>query len=452
MDAESFLSNLFLSPVLNDIIFGQVSVGAIFLLVSIFLLLLMSALISGSEVATFALSPFELQVLHEQDTAINSRLLDMLHRPDRLLATILITNNFVNVAIIIISSMLFKYTSQDPTTLALIDFSQSPQWLGWLFQVGVVTFLLLLFGEIIPKIIANQYSLRFARLMTYPLSVLERLFKPISYMLINSTRIVNRRLSKRSQNLSVDTLSEALMLTAQDLDTEKDMLESIVRFGNIDAKEIMRARVDVVAAEEKIGYHELLHLITESGYSRIPIYAETFDNIKGVLYTKDLLAHLDKADDFDWKGLVQTAYFVPESKKLKDLLEEFQKKKIHLAIVFDEYGGTSGIVTLEDILEEIIGEITDENDDQEASYYQIDEKNYIFEGKTQMQDFYKIFDLDEEMFEEVRGDADSLAGFILELRKEIPRQGETFDYGPFIFRIEAADSRRIKSIKVTLKS
>lgn len=412
-------------------------------LITMLFLLMVSALISGSEVAFFSLSHAHIAEIKSDERQNYKRILQLLGKPQRLLATILITNNFVNIGIIIISTFL---------TDMLFDFSDA-ETLGFIFQVIVVTFLILLFGEIIPKVYANYYSLQFASFMTYPLYVLDRLFKPVSFVLISSTSFIRKKFQKKQANISLDDLSGALDLTESSIQEDKDILKGIVSFSNIIVKGIMCPRVDVFAIDlkNKPTLAELTEAIHELGYSRIPIYEETFDNIVGVLYAKDLLPYLDKPETTEWSTLIRKPYYVPESKKINELLREFQTEKIHLAIVIDEYGGTKGIVTLEDILEEIVGEISDEYDDDEIIYKQLDDGVFIFEGKILLHDFYKIIAVDAGVFNQVKGDADTLAGLILELKGEIPKKGEKIEYKNFLFRIEAGDNRRIKKIKVELK-
>lgn len=400
------------------------------------LLLFFSALISGSEVAFFSLSPRQVTQLHEKKSNNNSRILRLLGIPERLLATILIANNFVNVGIVILSSFI---------TTGLLDFSSAPT-LGFFVQVIVITFLLLLFGEIIPKVYATQYAVRFASSMASPLILLEKIFHPFASILIRSTSIVNRRISPK-QNISMNDLSQALELTTDESTQEKEILEGIVKFGNINVEEIMQSRVDSVAIDIHVTFSKLKAVIIESGYSRIPVYEKTFDNIRGILYVKDLLPHVHKPNTFRWQTLIRPPYYVPETKKINDLLEEFQTKKMHMAIVIDEYGGTSGLVTLEDILEEIVGDISDEMDEERITYTLEPDGSYLFEGKTLLNDFFKIVEADEKAFESIKGDAETLAGLILEIKGAIPKKKEEFKFKNYTFTIEAVDKRRIKKIR-----
>ena len=404
-----------------------------------FLLLLCSALISGSEVAFFSLKPNKWQ--DEKTTKGHEIIKKLLHRPNHLLATILITNNFVNVAIIILSTYI---------TTGLFNFNGLPVF-EFIIQVVVVTFLLLLLGEVIPKVFANQNALAFASFMSTPINVLSKIFAPLSNALVATTSLIERRFQNKGYQISVDELSTALDLAGES-DTneeEKRILRSIVEFGNIDVKEIMKSRVDVIAIEEKTSFKEVKNLVVSSGYSRIPVYKENFDTILGVLYIKDMLPYI-KEEKFDWKSLVRTPFFVPESKMIDDLLKEFQDTKIHLAIVVDEYGGTSGIVTLEDIIEEIVGEINDEFDDDGILFSKLDNSNYIFEGKTSLNDVLKTIDGKIDYFDNVKGDTDTLAGLILELKGNIPEKGEVLVYKPYTFTIESVDQRRVKRVKVSI--
>ena len=407
----------------------------------IVLLLISSALVSGSEVAFFSLSPTDIEKLKTEENLSSEGTLKLLKEPERLLATILISNNFINVGIVIISTYLTDH---------VIDFSNAPGWFSFLFKIVLVTFLLLLFGEIIPKVYAAKYASRFALVMSRPMRFLNMLFKPFSFSLVKSTSVVNKRLMKRKPEISMDDLSNAIDLAEGEIKENKKILEGIVSYGNTDASEIMKPRVDVVAFDITMPFDVLLNKITEHNYSRIPVYAETFDNVKGILYIKDLLPHYHKKN-FHWQSLLRPPYFVPESKKINDLLLDFQTKKNHMAIVIDEYGGTSGIVTLEDILEEIVGEITDEFDEPDLFYKKIDNFNYVFEGKTLLNDFFKILQLEDDIFDEVKGDAETLAGLVLELLGEIPKAGGTVKYKNFVFKVISSDLRRIKQIKVTYK-
>ena len=424
-----------------NIDFHPLKIGIVITLFIVLLLLLTSAMISGSEVAYFSLSAKDKQKLKKPGRT-NQRVLDNLNNPEKLLATILVTNNFVNVGIIILTAYV---------TNNLVSFVNAPV-LEFIFQVVLITFFLLLFGEIIPKVYATHSALRFARMMALPLQTLEKVFRPINAILIQSTGFVNRKMQKHRKNISIDEISQALELTSdQELSEEKDILEGIVKFGNKNVSEIMKPRVDVVAIDIKTDFDEIINIINDSGYSRIPVYIESFDNVSGILYIKDILPHYHKTKAFKWQTLIRPPFYVPDTKKISSLLEEFQKAKIHLAIVVDEYGGTSGIVTLEDILEEIVGDITDEFDEEEKFFTRLNERTFLFDGKVLLGDFYRVTNTDDSLFNDVKGDADTLAGLILELKGEIPKINEEIKCKQFVFTIKQVDNRRIKEIQVTIK-
>lgn len=400
-------------------------------------MLLASALISASEVAYFSLTPGQLQDLKNKGY---EKVCYLHQKPNRLLATILISNNFVNVGIVILSSWLVR---------SIFDFSAAPV-LGFVIQVIVVTFVILLFGEIMPKLYANRSQMRVAIFMASPLVFLNYLFRPLSVLLIRSTSVISKRMAKKKDGISIDQLSKALELTDDaELTDEKDILEGIVRFSNIHAIDIIRPRINIIAIDFEDNYEHVKDIITEHGYSRMPIYNENLDNVEGVLYTKDLLAHLLENRDFKWQELIRPAYFVPETKKINDLLEEFRSKKVHMAIVVDEYGGTSGIVTMEDILEEIVGDINDEYDEKEETFIRTKEGAYIFDASILLNDFLKITDNDndEEDFKEIEKEADTLAGLILEIKGELPKRSEVIMWQQHKFTILEVDNRRIKKIK-----
>lgn len=423
----------FLQPLTFEVLIGTFT---------LFFLLIFSGLISGSEVAFFSINPAMLNSLEEENVKNAPIISALLKRPKRLLATILIANNFINVAIIILSTAI---------TNALFNFEGS-EILGFIFQVIVVTFLILLFGEVIPKVYANKNVIVLSSLMALPMTILMRLFFPVSSALVSATSFIDKRIKKRSENISVDELSHALELTSEkDADEEeKKILTGIVQFGNTDVKQIMTPRIDAFAMDVEENFQSVREFIIDAGYSRIPIYKENFDKVEGVLYVKDLLPHIHQKTNFDWQALIRAPFFVPENKKIDDLLNEFQEKKIHLAIVVDEYGGSSGIVTLEDIIEEIVGDISDEFDDDDITYSKLDNDNYIFEGKTALKDFYRLLEIDGDEFEHAKGDADSLAGFLIELDGKIPKKGEKIEFKNFTFTIEAANTRKISTIKATI--
>jgi putative hemolysin len=418
----------------------RLTFGVAVSLLLMIIFLVISAMISASEVAYFSLSPAELEKLDKGKNKLSQMVIVHLQTPERLLATLLITNNFVNISIVVLSTFV---------TNSLFVFT-GPAWVAFLLQVVSVTFLILFFSEIFPKIYASRFSITVARFTAPWLKFFCNVFWPLSSILIFSTSIVNKRLVRYSRNISINELSDALDLTETNLNEDKNILKGIVKFGNIDVCEIMRSRVDAVAAEQNISFDSLLKLIGDSGYSRIPVYEGTLDMIKGIVYIKDILPHLSKTSNFKWQSLIRPSYFVPESKKINDLLKDFQNNHIHMAIVVDEYGGTSGIVTLEDILEEIVGEISDESDEEELTYERIDDKNIIFEGKTLLNDFYKVTGSDNSEFDDVKGDADTLAGLILEIRGEIPKIDDKISYKNYNFSILLADKRRIRKIKVTI--
>jgi gliding motility-associated protein GldE len=427
---------------LLDIEVYSLTTGIIVALVAMGILLVASALVSGSEVAYFSLSPFHRSKLNEDDSRSSTLTNGLLELPERLLATILIANNLINIGIVVLSTYI---------TTSIFDFSESAA-LGFLFQIVIVTFLILLFGEILPKVYASNRPVRFAKFMASTIFILDKLFwnLQLSRILIKSTSLVNKKFPKDARNLSIDDLGEALELTKPQLSDDKDILMGIIKFGNIQVRDIMKSRVDVIAVDIDTPYHKLIDIIIQSGYSRIPVYEETFDNIKGILYVKDLLPYLDEDKDFEWHALIRPAFFVPESKKIKVLLKEFQTAKIHMALVIDEYGGSSGIITLEDILEEIVGEISDETDDEELNYRMLDEKNYLFEGKTLLNDFYKVLDLDSTVFDPVKGEAETLAGLLLEINGELPAPKDEILYKNFKFSVKSVDNRRIRKIHLEL--
>lgn len=407
------------------------------------LLLFFSAMVSGSEIAYFSLTHNQIEKLRKHKKPGDKRVLALLERPNRLLATILIANNIINISIIVLSTIVFR---------PLYDQNLHPI-LAFIIQVALVSFLILLLAEILPKVYASRHPYYFASIMAQPLLMLRRMFRPLSSLLVKTTRIIDKRMERKRPNLSMHELSHALEITTDESTTEEDknLLRGIVKFGNTYVREIMKSRVDVVAVDLKTPFLELIETIRDAGYSRIPAYKESFDNVQGILYIKDVLPYTDRDNSFRWQDLLREAFFVPESKRINDLLKEFQEKKIHMAIVVDEYGGTSGLVTLEDILEEIVGEINDEFDIEEAVYSKIDPNTYVFEGKTLLKDFCKITGVEDEVFSDIKGEADTLAGLILEIKQEIPFKGAKINYGQFEFEIEGVDKRRIKSIKVRRK-
>jgi putative hemolysin len=411
-------------------------------IIVLMLLLCASALISASEVAFFSLKPEDLEKLRNKKSQKAKNALKMYNMPERLLSTILISNNTVNIAFVLLAAFL---------SARLFDFSSSPV-LGFIVEAIGITFLLLLFGEIMPKVYASKNQMKMVLFMASPLVALEKLFRPISSMLVLSTSFVKKRTGIKRSNISMDDLSEALELASDDINEDEKILKGIVNFGNINVSEIMCPRIDVTSLDIKLGFNKVKSLIIESGFSRIPVYSGTFDSIKGILYAKDILPYTDSPDNFKWQSLIRPPHFVPETKKINELLKDFQIKKIHMAIVVDEYGGTSGILTLEDILEEIVGEITDESDEDEDLFRKLDDNRYIFEGKILLNDLFKIIDIPDDTFEDVRGESETLAGLILEMTGEIPQKGQSIRFGNFNFTIESADKRRIKEIRVDIEN
>ncbi|HMO38455.1 MAG TPA: gliding motility-associated protein GldE [Saprospiraceae bacterium] len=436
----------------------------------ILLLLISSALISGSEVAFFSLTPGDFDKLSDEDDPGSKRILSLKDRPRRLLATILISNNFVNIAIVILSEFVLRNLLGEQTFLnwanglaRIFPISAAAGELlagilGIAVTVVLVTFLLVLFGEVAPKVYATNNKVRLAKFMSGPLIFLMWLFGPLSHLLVGSGRLLEKRLARLSFNVRVDSkqdIDEAIELTVnkeENTEQEIDILKSIVKFSDMTVRQIMTARVDVIAVDEKSDYAELMEIARESGYSRIPVYESDLDNIKGILYVKDLLGHLNEPANFNWQMLIRSnVLYVPEAKKISDLLKEFQRAHLHMAIVVDEYGGTSGLVTLEDIMEEIIGDIKDEFDDEaEVVFRKIDDYNYLFEGKTLLNDVYRVTGIEAGIFDEVRGETDSLAGLMLELYGQLPKKDTEITFYAFRFKIVAASKRRIEQVLITL--
>jgi len=419
------------------------SAGAIFAIVLAAILLLFSGFASGSEIAFFSLTPKDINELEESNSDKDKRILVLREDSERTLATILITNNVINVTIIMLCNYFFNN---------VVDFG-SAVWLQFLVITILLTFLLLLFGEIMPKVYCAQHALKMCRYFCDSIYFLRKLFRPLANILLRSGALAGKVVQTENHVLSVDDLEQALELTdEEELKEEKNMLEGIVRFGDETAKEVMTSRQDIVDLDFKSKFHEVIKCVVENNYSRIPVYQDSIDNVRGILYIKDLLPHLSKPDTFRWQSLIRPPYFVPETKKIDDLLREFQDNKVHIAIVVDEFGGTSGLITMEDILEEIVGEINDEYDEEEKPYVRINANTYVFEGKTLLSDFFKILDLDDETFEEVEGDADSLAGLLLEIKGDFPELHERIDFRNFTFEVTELDGHRISKIKVVIHS
>ena len=413
----------------------------LFGIVAIVILLACSAFISGSEVALFSLSQKDLDEIQNKDFNKGTLISRLLEKPKKLLATILVANNFVNIAIVIIFS-----SFSDPIFNRIESYA-----LLITLKVVVVTFFLLLFGEVLPKIYANRNNMDFAQKVVIPISILNNVLSPISVPMRNGILFIEKKLNVQKGNFSVNQLSQALELTSQSdtTDGEQKILEGIVTFGNTEVRQVMSPRIDVFALNIEETFEEIMPKIVEKGYSRIPVYRENIDQIEGILFIKDLIPYIDN-EDFDWIKLLRQPFFVPENKKLDDLLKDFQGMKSHLAVVVDEYGGTSGIISLEDVLEEIVGDISDEFDDEDLIYSQIDDKNFLFEGKISLKDFYRIIEVDENEFESKKGEAETLAGFLLEISGNFPKKRQKITFHNLIFTIENVDKRRIKQIKVTL--
>ena len=416
------------------------SLTGVAFIVVIIILLLLSALISGSEVAFFSLGAGELEEL-EEETPKHSRIKTLLDKPEELLGTILISNNFVNVGIVILSTFLLNTFFSPELWSPLVTF---------VVEILSITGVLLLFGEILPKVYANTARLNFARFVVPFIFRLHKILKPISKRLSKTINRIN--IEGRAPSLSVDDLEQALELTTDEHTTEDEqrILKGIVRFGSTTVKEVMTPRTSVIAIDIKAPFRDTLAHIIEKGYSRIPVYEEQLDQIKGLLYVKDLLPYVDASDNFSWQDLIRTPFFVPESKKIDDLLKEFQQRRIHLAIVVDEFGGTSGVISLEDVLEEIVGEISDEFDDDDLVYSKLDNHNYVFEAQTPLIDFCRVLDLPKDIFESVDGESDSLAGLVLELAGKFLEKNEEITYEAFTFKVESVDQRKLIRIKVTV--
>ena len=433
-----------MDPDPSSLLLTFLEINTLFLLsvVLLFILLLCSALISGAEVALFSLKKGDIETADADNSKSIILITSLLERPKKLLATILVASNFINIAIVI----LFAYIGQ------FLFSSIENEVFRFLLEVICATFLILLFGEIIPKIYASRNSLKFSIALARPLQFLDVVFSPISMPLRFITIQIQNGLGKQKSNISVDQLSQALELTNDDDTTkeEQQILQSIVSFGNTDTKQVMRPRMDIFAVNIDAEFNTIIPEIINNGYSRIPVFEENIDKVVGILYVKDLLPHLNKKI-FGWKTILREPFFVPENKKLDDLMQEFQIKKVHLAIVVDEYGGTSGVISLEDIIEEIVGDISDEYDVDDLNFSKIDENNYRFDGKTSLKDIYKILSIeDNSLFEDKKGEAETIAGFILELSGGFPRVGSEINFGNYVFTIEAIDKKRIKQIRLTI--
>lgn len=438
MDTDGYLSQL--ADILSSITVEPPSLSAIVSIILAGLLLLASGFASASEIAFFSLTPTDRSDIDERRHPSDEKIDRLLSDSERLLATILITNNFVNVTIIILCNYFFMNVFEFHSPVA-----------EFLVLTVILTFLLLLFGEIMPKIYSAQKALSFCRTSAPGIYLLEKIFRPVSSVLVRSSAFFNKYFAKKNHNISVDELSHALELTDKaELSEENNILEGIIRFGGKTVKEVMTSRLDMVDLDIRSSFNRVLECVVENTYSRIPVYSGSRDEIKGVLYIKDLLPHVSKGDNFRWQSLLRPAYFVPETKMIDDLLRDFQANKIHIAIVVDEFGGTSGLVTMEDIIEEIVGEIQDEYDEEERTYVVVNDHTWIFEAKTTLTDFYKITKIDEEEFERVVGEADTLAGMLLEIKGEFPSLHEQLVYRNYEFEVLEMDSRRILKVKFTI--
>lgn len=410
--------------------------------VGIFILLFLSAIVSGAEVALFSLSQKDIDDTLQENVSKGKIISDLLDKPKKLLATLLVANNFLNIGVVILFSFMGRSIFEGIDSLVL----------KFILEVILVTFLILLFGEVLPKVYASRNNIKFAKRFAYSISILDKLLSPISLPMRRVTLYLHNKLGKQKNNFSINQLSQALELTdSEGTSTEEQkILEGIVSFGNTDTKQVMSPRIDIFALEISEPFSAICPKIIEKGFSRIPVYRDNIDQIEGVLFVKDLLPHIDK-DDFDWASLIREPFFVPENKKLDNLLKDFQSLKSHLAIVVDEYGGTSGLVSLEDVIEEIVGDISDEFDDENLNFSQIDEKNFLFEGKINLKDFYRIVDVNEDVFESRKGEAETLAGFILEILGNFPKKDQKVAFENCVFTIETVDKKRVKQIKVTIE-
>ncbi|MGV8812843.1 MAG: gliding motility-associated protein GldE [Gelidibacter sp.] len=441
MDPEPTQLLIFLSSDNISLIIG---------VISICVLLTCSALISGAEVAFFSLTRSDIDNGLQQKSTAFQIISKLLERPKKLLATILVANNFINIATVLLFATISKAAFEGRNMI--INIFQFKLDLAFIFDVVVATFLILLFGEILPKIYASRNRIKFAMFMAQPIKVLDVIFSPISLPMRSITVGIHNKLGKQKSNISVDQLSQALELTSAHETTmeEHKILQGIVSFGNTDTKQVMRPRIDIFALSNDLKYSEIIPEVIKNGYSRIPVYKETIDNVVGILYVKDLLPYIDRKQ-FDWTALLRDPFFVPENKKLDDLMAEFQEKKVHLAVVVDEYGGTSGLVSLEDVIEEIVGDISDEFDDDDLMFTKIDDYNYSFDGKTTLKEFYKILNLEDDSdFENHKGEAETIAGFVLEISGVFPRRNSKINFKNYVFTIEALDKKRIKQVKFTI--
>lgn len=432
--------------VILETLFKPITAGLIIGFVFLIFLLMCSALISGSEMAFFSLDSKQLDELKNKKNKNYQLIIRLIKEPQKLLATILISNNFINVSIVIISTYI---------TINLFDLT-GHYILSFLIEFIVVTALILLFGEMLPKIYASQNPVKFAKFMAPLMKLLSRIFSPLSFFMVRSTGVIEKKLAKKKQAVSFDDLSDAIEITSDEKteQQEQKILKGIVKFADIEVSQVMKPRIDVVAVEYHINFHQLIKFIQNAGFSRIPVYKKTFDHIAGILYIKDLLQYINSEASFEWQALIRPPFYVPENKKINDLLNEFKEKKIHMAVVVDEYGGTSGIVTMEDIIEEIVGEISDEYDEEseDVNFSKLDDHNYIFDGKTSLNDLAKKINFSDEFFNDIKGESESVAGLILEITGKIPQKNDSIEIKDLTFKILSSDIRRIKKVKVTINT
>ncbi len=432
------------SHLLAELLFAQSTLFFATSGVILLVLLFLSALVSGSEVAFFSLTQQDISACKESNRSVDNKIIALIRKPRLLLATILIFNNFINVGIVTLSTFVMWEAMGTKSTegerIALLTL--------------IITFFIVFFGEVLPKVYATPNNLRFARFTAHLINYSQIFFKPLSWVLMSMSNVIERRFEKKGYDISVEELHHALELTTTNEETteeEKDILKGIVNFGTLTVKQVMRSRLDITAFDMEMDFHELMDKINKSGFSRVPVFSETIDNIEGILYIKDLLAYTDQDEHFKWQTLLRPGFFVPETKKIDTLLKDFQEKRVHMAIVVDEYGGTSGLITLEDIIEEIVGEINDEFDDDDIIYNKIDEQTYLFEGKTTLNDFCKLIDENPATFEKIKGESESLGGLLLEINTKLPSAGERIKFNRFIFTVVAVDNKRIKRVRVHIK-
>ncbi|MCX6353035.1 MAG: gliding motility-associated protein GldE [Bacteroidetes bacterium] len=425
------------------ILLSNFSAGNLVEIGVIFLLILIAAAISGSESAFFSLKNKDLIELQESKHPFHKTIIQLLEKPKELLASILIINTLVNIAVAILAA--------DFMHSVLPGDSESAKNLRFFIEIVTVTFTLVLLGEVTPKVYAAHYNRQFATVMAYPMFILNKILYPISFVMIQATKVIEKRIDSRGHDLKIDEIRHAIEITSDDKTTlhEKKILKGVISFSTTNVKQIMTSRIDIVAHDIETPFEELLKNINENRYSRLPVYKERLDEVVGILYIKDLIPHLSNKENFEWQSLIRKPMFVPESKMIDDLLQEFKTEKIHMAVVVDEYGGTQGIITLEDILEEIVGDISDEFDDDEIFYSRLDDNNFIFTGKTSLSDVIKVMSLEEDTFEKIRGEVETIGGMVVELKGEIPKIGEIVSYQNFSFKIESADKKKINRIKIT---